>query len=81
MPILKGYKANLDTIIRAAKNGDLTLIECVDNVTGAPVIVLAAVEVYAAKSGDVCYVFKPLAKMFDGDPYKEVEPTCLKEQS
>ena len=67
MAIAKGYGVNLETLIRAAKNGDLALVECTDKVTGHPVITVCAI----AFDGNQ-YAIVPLAKMFNGDPYKEL---------
>jgi len=69
MAIPKGYKANLDTIIRAAKNGDLCLMECTDKATGKGVIALCA----AGRDGNEI-VMAPLAKLFDANPYDELNP-------
>ena len=70
--IAEGYKANLITILRAAKHKDLVLVECQDKATKAIVIVLAAVgSDPSAENGLIIY---PLAKMFDGDPYEELNP-------
>lgn len=69
MAIPKGYRANLNTIIAAAKNGDLCIMECTDKATGKTVITLCAAE---RKDGQV--QMTPLAKMFDGNPYEELDP-------
>lgn len=69
MAIPKGHRANLETIIRAAKNGDLCVMECTDKATGKPVIALCA----AGRNGKEI-VMSPLAKMFDGNPYEELDP-------
>lgn len=65
-----GYKANFETLQRASENGDLALMECTDKVTGKPVMVICAV----GRDDDGQYVFSPLAKMFDGNPYEEIDP-------
>lgn len=72
MAILAGYKANLKTLQRASNNGDLALMECTDKTTGKPVIAICAV---SRKNGE--YSFSPLAKMFDGDPYLEIDPPVV----
>ncbi len=69
MAIAKGYKANFRTIKLAASRGDLALIECADKQSGKTVIALAAI----SREGDD-YVITPLAKMFDDNPYEELEP-------
>jgi hypothetical protein len=68
--ILPGHKANLNTIVAAAKAGHLALMDCADAATGKPVVVLCAVN--RESNGD--YGFVPLAKLFDGNPYNELQP-------
>lgn len=70
MPIAKGYKTNFQTLLRAAGNGDLALIECQDAATKKPVITICAIGRDAA--GNVGMT--PLAKLFDGNPYEELIP-------
>lgn len=69
MTIAKGHKANFETLKRASANGDLALMECVDKATGKSVIAICAVSFDGEE-----YEFTPLAKMFDGNPYKELVP-------
>jgi hypothetical protein len=69
MAIQKGYQSNLETIIKAAKNGDLALVECTDKVTGNTVIAVCAISYVDGE-----YIISPLAKMFDGNPYEELNP-------
>jgi hypothetical protein len=69
MAIPKGHKSNLKTIIRAANDANLCLMECTDKMTGAVVITLCAVGYENDK-----YIFYPLAKMFNGNPYDELNP-------
>ena len=44
-------------------------MECTDAVTGKPVIAICAVNTVNGE-----YEFSPLAKMFDGNPYEELNP-------
>lgn len=67
-----GYQANFDTLRKAFRNGDVCLMECTDSTTGKPVVAICAVE---RIEGD--YAMKPLAKMFDGNPYEELNPPPL----
>ena len=67
--ITKGYRANFETLERAFKHGDVALMECTDAVTGKPVIAICAVNTVNGE-----YEFSPLAKMFDGNPYEELNP-------
>lgn len=63
-------RQNFNTLVTAARNGDLALMECTDKKTGNPVYVLCAVNA----DPDGLYSMTPLAKLFDGNPYGEVEP-------
>lgn len=65
----QGYKANFQTLKRAAVNGDLALMECRDAQTDLTVMVVCAVQ----RLGDA-FQFVPMAKLFDGNPYEEVLP-------
>lgn len=64
-----GHKKNFDTLHRASKNGDLAIIECTDKKTMKPVYVVAAVYFDGEE-----YTMTPIAKMFDVNPYDEVNP-------
>lgn len=68
MAISDGYKSNFETLLAAAQEGDLTLLECVDRKTGVPVTTICAVEKLPGEQ----FRFVPLAKLFSGDPYKEL---------
>lgn len=69
MAIKTGYQINFQTLLRAAKAGDLAIMECTDKKTGKPVITVCCVS-YEGNE----YDFTPIAKMFDGNPYEELEP-------
>lgn len=69
MAIKSGYQINFQTMLRAAKAGDLALMECTDKISGKPVIVICCVN----NDGEE-YEFTPIAKMFDGNPYEELTP-------
>jgi hypothetical protein len=69
MALTKGAKANFSTIQLAAENDALALMECTDKATGKPVATVCAVHME-----DGQYVFSPLAKLFDGNPYEELLP-------
>lgn len=60
---------NFNTLLRAAENGDLTLVECNDAATGEPRSVLCAI-VYT----DGSHVFTPFGHLAIGDPFKEYLP-------
>ena len=68
MAIAKGYTMNFETLLKAARNKDLFLLECSDAKTGALVITICAM----SQTGAV-----PLAKMFDGNPYEELIPPTI----
>lgn len=69
MAITKGHKANFKTLLTAAANNDLALMECTDKVTGLPVIALCMASRQLEE-----YVLTPVAKFFDGNPYDELNP-------
>ena len=68
--INKHYKHNFDTLVLAAKNDDLALLECTDAVTGEVVITICVV--IELGTGEVD--FMPVAKLFNGSPYDELNP-------
>ena len=69
MAIAKGYKTNFQTILKAAGNDELALLECREATTGRPVMTVCAVW----RAGEERH-FVPLAKLFDGNPYDELIP-------
>lgn len=70
MAVPDHHKQNLETIYRAAENGDLAIVECTDKITGKIVHVLCCVR----HADDRQYEVTPIAKMFEGDPYAELNP-------
>lgn len=73
--ISKGHRANFDTLLQAARYGDVCLLECVDDATGNKVMTICAVN----HNDDGSVECVPIAKMFDGDPYKELRPPMIEE--
>lgn len=69
MAIPKGHKTNYETLLKAAQSNDLALMECTDTKTGDPVYVLCAVNRLNKE-----FEFVPLARLFNSDPYEEVNP-------
>ena len=67
--ILQGYKTNFETLVRAVKADHVCILECQDKATGKDVVTLCAVQVV-----DGMYEFVPLAKLFNGNPYEELNP-------
>lgn len=63
--VCRAHEANLETIIRAAKSGDLGLMECKVKATGEVVAVLCA---FSRHGSEIEMV--PFASMFNGDPYE-----------
>lgn len=80
MAIPDGYRINFETLVRAAQNGDLALMECTNKKTGKPVYVITAVNdpkierVTKLEEPDENYEFVPLAQMFDKSPYDTLDP-------
>ncbi|MBX4870202.1 hypothetical protein HJA85_25020 [Rhizobium bangladeshense] len=62
-------RRNFDTLLRAASDGNLALIECLDAVTREPRYVLCAV---GRSHGD--YVFTPFGHLANGNPYEAYLP-------
>jgi hypothetical protein len=70
MAIPKGYRKNFDTLLRAAKNGDLALMECQDAASGTPRYVLCAVQ----REDDGGCRMIPFGHLADGNPYETYLP-------
>ena len=66
----QGHAPNLDTIVRAAMNDHLALLEVRDRSTGT--IRTALVAVNREANGD--YSFVPFALMIDGNPFELLDP-------
>jgi Family of unknown function (DUF6117) len=69
MAIPKGYRANFATLLRAAADRNLALLECTDAQTGVPRYVIAAV----GRDGEA-YVMTPFGHLHDGNPYEAYVP-------
>lgn len=67
--ICQKHAANLETLVQAAKDGNLVLLECIDKTTGEIVAVLCACW-FDGKE----YTFTPFAPMVNGDPYRRFLP-------
>jgi hypothetical protein len=70
MTACEGHKENLQTIIRAAKEGCLGLVECRVKATGEVVAVLTAF----GPEKDGAVAFTPFAVLPNGNPYELLEP-------
>jgi hypothetical protein len=69
MAIPDHYRKNFDTLLRAAADGNLALLECTDTRTGEPRYVLTAV---GREGGE--YVMTPFGHLADGNPYEIYRP-------
>ena len=69
MAIPAGHRANFETLMRAARDGNLALMECRDAVTLEPRYVLCAVE----REGE-SFGFVPFGHLHDGNPYEAYLP-------
>ena len=58
-------RTNFETLLRAAADGNLALMECVDAATGAPRYVICAV---GRNDGD--FVFTPFGHLAEGHPFE-----------
>ena len=67
------YRENFNTLLRAAQNGDLALVETTDAKTGDPRYVIAAIQ---PEEDQVRVV--PFGHMASGNPYEEyADPTSV----
>jgi hypothetical protein len=62
-------RVNFQTLLDAASNGDLALMECADAVSGDPRYVICAV----GHDGED-FVFTPFGHLADGNPYNAYLP-------
>lgn len=69
MSIPDHARANFETLLRAAADGNLALMECVDAATGTPRNVIFAV----GRDGED-FVFTPFGHLAEGNPYEAYVP-------
>jgi len=69
MSIPDHARANFQTLLRAAADGNLALLECADAETGAVRYVICAV----GKDGGE-FLFTPFGHLADGNPYEAYRP-------
>jgi len=69
MAIPDYLRGNFNTLLRAAADGNLALMECKDAATGEPRYVLCAV---GRKGGD--YIMTPFGHLAEGNPYDAYIP-------
>ncbi|WP_159586489.1 DUF6117 family protein [Chelativorans xinjiangense] len=69
MSIPAHARANFQTLLRAAADGNLALLECTDAATGAPRYVVCAV----GRDGEE-FLFTPFGHLAEGNPYDAYLP-------
>ena len=69
MSIPDHARANFETLLRAAADGNLALMECVDAATGIPRYVICA----AGRDGEG-FFFTPFGHLAEGNPYEAYVP-------
>lgn len=69
MSISSHARANFQTLLQAAADGNLALMECTDAMTGEPRYVICAV----GRDG-TDFVFTPFGHLADGNPYDAYAP-------
>lgn len=69
MSIPDHARANFQTLLRAAADGNLALLECADAETGAARYVICAV---GQEGGE--FLFTPFGHLADGNPYEAYRP-------
>lgn len=69
MSIPDHAQANFQTVLRAAADGNLALLECTDATTSAPRYVVGAV----GRNGEDC-LFTPFGHLTEGNPYEAYFP-------
>lgn len=69
MSIPDHARANFETLLRAAADGNLALMECVDAATGTQRYVICAV----GRDGED-FVFTPFGHLAKGNPYEAYVP-------
>ena len=69
MAIPEAFRRNFETLLRAAADGNLALVECRDAATGAPRYVICAV---AREEG--AYALTPFGHLHAGNPYEAYVP-------
>jgi hypothetical protein len=70
MAIPDAYRRNFATLLRAAEDGNLALVECSDGATGEPPYVLCAV----VRDTDANYVMTPFGHLAHRDSYEMYGP-------
>jgi hypothetical protein len=80
--IVQSHEVNFNTLLRAAKDGALCLVDCIEKSTGEHVAVICAIDkriaaatssVHSASTKEE-YAFTPFARFFNGNPYELLIP-------
>ena len=69
MAIPEAYRRNFDTLLRAAADGNLALLECTDAATSEPRYVICAV---GWDKGE--YVMTPFGHLQEANPFDAYQP-------
>ncbi|WP_404478668.1 DUF6117 family protein [Novosphingobium sp. BL-52-GroH] len=69
MAIPEAHRTNFQTLLDAATQGDLALMECTDAATGEPRYVICAV---GHDNGE--FVMTPFGHLHDGNPFEAYVP-------
>jgi len=72
--LLPGYKANFETLQKAAANGDLCLVSAIRKADRQPVALVCAMNIeHDPATGEKLFCPAPLAVMVEGNPYELFE--------
>jgi hypothetical protein len=71
MALKPGDRTNFKTMLKAAGNGHLSLVECTDQKTGEYRAVVCMMGWDETTSE---HIMTPVAKLFEGNPYEEISP-------
>ncbi|TPL66599.1 DUF6117 family protein [Mesorhizobium sp. B2-4-1] len=63
------HRKNFDTLLRAAQDGQLALLECTDSKTGEPRYVLTVMSYQ-----DDEYLMTPFGHLAEGNPFEIYDP-------
>jgi hypothetical protein len=69
MAIPEHHRRNFETLLRAAADGQLALMECEDTLTNEPRYVLCAV----GREGNA-YIMAPFGHLHEGNPFDAYRP-------
>lgn len=76
MSIPDHARANFETLLRAAADDNLALMECTDAATGEPRYVICAVACDGTE-----FVFTPFGHLADGNPFEAYVPPDVQSRS